>query len=220
MRTNRKTTRGVFGSLLMIAAGCALSFAAAAASSVEEELKQCAALQDQAARLACYDGIVARMPGAEPPTPEVTAPVVEQPSEEAVVVAAEQASDEAESIAADAEQVSVVAAAAEQASDEAAAAAAAEEAAAAKAANDEQLATLGQPGEQLEVQARVVRCTRDSRRRYYYFYLENGQIWKQKSDRRLRYKECNFNVTITKDFFGYRMVPEGETGKIRIARVK
>ncbi len=217
MRTNRKTTRSVFGSLPMIAAGCALSFAAAAESSVEEDLKQCAALQDQAARLACYDGIVARMPDAEPPTPEVTAPVLEQPSEEAV--AAEEVSD-ADSVVADAEQVSkdAVAAVTEEASDEGAAAA--EEAAAAKAANDERLATLGQPGEQVEVQARVVRCTRDSRRRYYYFYFENGQIWKQKSDRRLRYKECDFNVTITKDFFGYRMVPEGETGKIRIARVK
>lgn len=204
-----------------MAAGCALSIAAAAESSVEEDLRQCSALQDQDARLACYDAIVARMPDAE--LPAVTDTVPEPTSDDVVAAAAEQASEEAVAAAAPETSEAVVSAsaAAEPVNDDAeSVSAAAEEAAAAKAANDERLATLGQPGEQLELQARVVRCTKDSRGRYYFFHFENGQVWKQKSDRRLRYKECDFNVTITKDFFGYRMVPEGETGKIRIARVK
>ena len=209
MNNKEKITRGVFGSLPIIAAGCVLNFAVAAESAVEDDLKHCATLQDQAARLACYDEIVARLPDSEPPatagaeTEAVAAvetdAVVEPVGEATVTTAAaepvvEPASEEAETTAAD-------------------------EAVAAKTANDERLASLGAPGEQIEVTARVVRCTKDSRRRYY-FYFENGQVWQQKSDRRLRYKECDFNVTITKDFFGYRMVPEGETGKIRIARVK
>jgi len=92
-------------------------------------------------------------------------------------------------------------------------------------ANDERLATLGQEqvgvkkSEELELQARVVRCQKDGFRRYF-FYFENGQVWKQKSDRRLSYKECDFNITITKDVFGYKMLPEGETRRIRISRVK
>ena len=174
-----KITRGVFGSLPMIAAGCVLSLVVAAESSVEEDLKRCGALQDQAARVACYDGIVARLPESE------------------------QASNEAESVTADAEDVAA------PASD-----------------NDERLATLGaeqigerRESERLEIHARVVGCKKDDFRRNF-FYFENGQVWKQKSGRRLIDKECDFNITITKDFFGYKMVREGETRHVRISRVK
>lgn len=191
MCSKGKFTRGVIGSLPMVAAGCVLSLAAAAESSIDEDLKQCAALQDQGVRLACYDGIVDRMPDVEPPAVADTV--------------AEQAIDEPEAVTATAEEVAI----AEEV-------VVAEEAVADKTGNDERLASLGEP---VELQTRVVRCTRDSRRRYY-FYFENGQVWKQKSEKRLKYKECDFNVTITQDFFGYRMVPEGETGKIRIARVR
>ena len=183
-----KITRGVFGSLPMIAAGCVLSLVAAAESSVEEDLKRCGALQDQAARIACYDGIVARLPDSEPPTPAVAETDTE----------AEHASETA----------------------------AAEEVAAPASVNDERLATLGaeqigerKESERLEIQARVVGCKKDDFRNNF-FYFENGQVWKQKSGRRLMDKDCDFNITITKDFFGYKMVREGETRHIRISRVK
>jgi hypothetical protein len=80
-----------------------------------------------------------------------------------------------------------------------------------KAAREEQ--------EELLVRARVTRCEKDARKKYY-FVFENEQVWKQVSDKRLTYRECDFEVTITKDFFGYKMQPDGEKGRIRIVRVK
>ncbi len=69
------------------------------------------------------------------------------------------------------------------------------------------------------VNAKVTRCTRGSNKKLY-FYLENGQVWRQKSDRRLRVKACQFNVEISKDFFGYIMKRIDEDLRIRVARVR
>ncbi len=73
--------------------------------------------------------------------------------------------------------------------------------------------------EEAAVVARVIRCDKDARKDYR-FYLEGGQVWKQISDRKLYYKNCDFNVTISKDFFGYKMQVDGEKGKIRISRIR
>jgi len=73
--------------------------------------------------------------------------------------------------------------------------------------------------EKLAIRARVTRCEKDARKKYY-FVFDNGQVWKQVSDRRLSYKQCDFEVTITKDFFGYKMQPDGEKRRVSIARVK
>lgn len=73
--------------------------------------------------------------------------------------------------------------------------------------------------EELEVRATVSRCEKDYRNKYR-FYFDNGQVWKQTSDTRLNFRECNFDVTITKDFFGYKMKVDGDKRKIRISRVK
>jgi len=40
------------------------------------------------------------------------------------------------------------------------------------------------------------------------------------ADTKIRWKECAFDVTITKDFFGYKMIRVGETRKVRVGRVK
>jgi hypothetical protein len=71
----------------------------------------------------------------------------------------------------------------------------------------------------IAVQARVVRCLEQYNEKFL-FYFDNGQVWKQKTDKRLTYDEdCRFDITISKDFFGYKMeTPEGRT--IRISRVK
>ena len=70
-----------------------------------------------------------------------------------------------------------------------------------------------------EIRGRVVRCETDVYGKYY-FYFDNGQVWKQKDGRRLAFAECDFEVTISKDFFGYRMQALGEQRKIRISRVQ
>lgn len=69
------------------------------------------------------------------------------------------------------------------------------------------------------IRAIVTACRQDARDKYY-FYFDNGQVWKQKDDDRLRYKDCNFSVIILKDFFGYKMQVEGEEKRIRISRVR
>ncbi len=69
------------------------------------------------------------------------------------------------------------------------------------------------------VNARVNRCSKDSRKKYI-FYLDGGQVWKQISDKKLNFKDCNFNVSIRKDFFGYKMQAEGSKSKFRVSRVR
>lgn len=73
--------------------------------------------------------------------------------------------------------------------------------------------------ETVSTRAAVTKCRQDGNKKYY-FYLENGQVWKQSDRKRLKYEDCNFNVTITKDFFGSKMQRDGEDRRIRITRVK
>ena len=69
------------------------------------------------------------------------------------------------------------------------------------------------------VLVKVTSCRRDNRKKYY-FYLENGQVWRQNDDDRLRFKECNFNATIIRDGFGYKLQVEGEKRRTRVKRVQ
>ena len=54
----------------------------------------------------------------------------------------------------------------------------------------------------------------------WYFYFDNGQVWEQRDNDRLRLRTCDFDVTISKDFFGYKMEMPNSGNKIRVARVK
>ena len=69
------------------------------------------------------------------------------------------------------------------------------------------------------VATRVIRCVKDARKDYT-FYLEGGQVWKQVSEKKLYYRDCDFNVTISRDFFGYKMQVEGEKGRFRVTRIR
>lgn len=77
----------------------------------------------------------------------------------------------------------------------------------------------GDAAEKLEVSATVTRCGENVDGRYV-FYFSNGQVWKQSKDDRVYFRDCNFDVTITKDFFGYKMQQAGENRRIRIKRLK
>jgi len=52
----------------------------------------------------------------------------------------------------------------------------------------------------------------------WFFFFDNGQVWKDVNSRKLRFKECNFNATITRDAFGYKMRIDGEDRTIRVRR--
>lgn len=76
-----------------------------------------------------------------------------------------------------------------------------------------------EPDEKLVVTGHVSSCSED-RRGKYRFYFDNGQIWQQRDNKAIRWSECDFDVSLEKDFFGYKMTPKGEKRAIRIARIK
>ena len=71
-----------------------------------------------------------------------------------------------------------------------------------------------------EYAAVVTRCERHPQSALLYFYLENGQVWKQSSNRRLNYRDCQFEVTLTKDAFGYKLYVPSKDKKVRVTRIR
>jgi hypothetical protein len=69
------------------------------------------------------------------------------------------------------------------------------------------------------VLATITSCRKDAYNKYL-LYLENGQVWKQKNNERLRLKECNFKAEIFRDGFGYKMEVEGGGWRMRVTRVR
>ena len=70
-------------------------------------------------------------------------------------------------------------------------------------------------------QGTITECQQDSNGRWY-FRFSNGQVWRQSNLDRLRFKECNYLATISRDGFGHKMVIEvqGKQRTVRISRVK
>ena len=54
----------------------------------------------------------------------------------------------------------------------------------------------------------------------FYFYFDNGQVWRYLGNKKLRYRECNLAAKITEDRMGYSMQIDGETRSLRIERIK
>ena len=164
--------------------------------------EDCRAIKDDAERLACYDRLMAPPVPESAPAPVETAPVT--------------APAAAEVPPARVETTSAPAPAAEQAS-------APTPGAQSSDVLDDNIGIENVKGREDEltvlVKGRVTSCRKDQRSKYR-FYFDNGQIWQQKDNRTVPWKECNFDVTIEKDFFGYKMLPEGEKRSIRIARIK
>jgi len=63
----------------------------------------------------------------------------------------------------------------------------------------------------------VKSCQKSQDGRWFYIF-EDGQVWKQVDRVKRRYKDCKFNVTITKDGFGYKMQIADQSSTIRIRR--
>ncbi len=76
--------------------------------------------------------------------------------------------------------------------------------------------------DQPEYAAVVTRCEEAKQERRLYFFMENGQVWKQSNAGRLRLKdkECQFEVTIRKDTFGWILRIPSEDRKLRVRRVR
>ncbi len=178
----------------MLALG--VSAIARADDSLQGELQRCASVAEATERLACYDQLAGRDAPVLAPITEPE-PVAAPPAKAAAVITAAQ-----EPAPVRAPKPAPVAP---------------------KTLDDIDAETVPRSTtdeqDELLVRARVTRCEKDARKKYY-FVFDNGQVWKQVSDKRLRYRECEFDVTITKDFFGYKMQVDGEKGRVRIDRIK
>lgn len=175
--------------------------------------QDCRVIEDDAQRLACYDSQALPPKAAEAPLPADPANTPQPAEPVAAPPQIETAEPEVVPQAAQPEEAPV-----EQTVPAAAAPAATE----APARLDDEVGkeSLGRDKQdEVFVHGTVVKCIEDATGKYL-FYFDNGQIWKQKDNTIIRWKECAFDVTISKDFFGYKMIPAGETRKVRIGRVR
>jgi hypothetical protein len=159
--------------------------------AVAADAVDCRSIEDNSERLACYDRLSA--PPVPPPPPQAAPQAVPAP---------------------------------QQVPDQAAAKPSATESAAAPAAvvilDDsigKERVTASEDKEKVLVAGHVSSC-REDRSGKYRFYFDNGQIWLQKDNKRVPWKECDFDVSIEKDFFGYKMRAAGDHRTIRISRIK
>jgi hypothetical protein len=167
----------------------------AADSEVEANL-ECKSMQDSVARLACYDALNSPSAPQQSDPAERAGPVVPDAPVDAPPATPKPAA--------------AVPAASPQP----------DESAPEMLSDKVGRETLGpKKGEEVLVRGRIVSCREDLTGKYV-FYFENGQVWRQKGNSRVRWKECDFEVTISKDFFGYKMVRDGDDRKVRIARDK
>ncbi len=68
--------------------------------------------------------------------------------------------------------------------------------------------------------SRVKSCQESIQSGQTYFTLENGQVWKQSNYRRLNFRNCEFDIEISKGTLGYNMYIPSKDRSVRVARVK
>jgi len=220
MRNQAMKEKHTHTAILRVASACIATIGiVAAVHAVDTAAQQdCRLIEDDASRLACYDR------PALPPKPEEIPQPVEADEEppQAQRAPPQEVPEAAPPTVVPVEEKVPALAAPAAAETPATVPAATSPAAAGPVPLDDEVGkeALGRDKEdEVVIRGTVVRCTQDVRKKYL-FYFDNGQIWKQKDNTKIRWKECAFDVTITRDFFGYRMTPVGETRRVRIARVK
>ena len=164
-----------------------------------DELQKCRELEDPAQRMACYDGIGE----AAATTPAVAAPVeaVSQPAAEPTPAAAIEEVPQAVPKAPTAEIPA---------------------AAASEKEYRELTDDVGLPKSDDNLQtirATVVRCGEANNRRFY-FYFDNGQVWKYLGRKKLRFLDCDNQASLVEDGWGFVLKLDGDDREMRVQRVK
>ncbi len=165
--------------------------------AADDEQAACATIEDNAERLACYD----RAFGAKPEPAEV-------PEDSGIADRDEKPEVEEEQAVASAPPAAVVPEVEQQ-----------NEIPAVLSDEVGKETVKNRERETLLVKGRVVRCEK-GRSGKYLFHFENGQIWRQKDSKRMSYRDCDFQVTISKDVFGYTLVRDGHDRVYRIERLR
>ena len=68
------------------------------------------------------------------------------------------------------------------------------------------------------IRATVVRCGEANDHRFY-FYFDNGQVWKYLGGKYLKYKSCNSSATLSEDNLGFKLQMDGKPS-LRVKRVR
>lgn len=174
----------------LVVAGCAalsIPMPGVAQDSPVSGLAECAAVADDAQRLACFDALAGR---PDPPPADVPPP----PAATAAPEPAATAAPEPASVPVGPSPIT----------DE---------------VGRERIERSGE-GERPVYSATVTRCEENRQSGQTYFFLENGQVWRQATYRRLRFRDCRFEVTLSEDGFGYAMFIPSEDRRIRVTRIR
>ena len=220
-----RTTFTVFAAVFTVA----LPGAAMADEAFENAVRQCRAIDNADARLTCYDAVASVAPEAADASEAADAPEAADASEAAdapAPAAAPMAA--AASVAPVAAAVDGTTAATMSADGDGYDAPAAEAAAAPAAETNVQPLTddVGlervDPGRQdnPEYSARVVRCDKNPQSGQTYFFLDNDQVWKQANYRRISVGDCDYEVRLSKDAFGYQLYIPSRDRTVRVARIR
>jgi hypothetical protein len=167
-------------------------------------LEQCAGLETEERKLACFEAIIAA--DKTPQTPEagaVETPVAEQPAALAAVLPVVAETPES-SPAVAATSVATVTVVADS------------------EFGQEQLALPEEKDEDNEIiRARVIDVTQDNYK-VLYFHLDDGHVWRQKEPRHYEYpNNGEFDITISRGMMGEYRMRIGDNGKmVRIRRVQ
>lgn len=54
----------------------------------------------------------------------------------------------------------------------------------------------------------------------FYFYLDNGQVWRYIGGKKLRYRSCDGAAFLFEDRLGFALQMEGDSARLRVKRVK
>jgi len=149
------------------------------AGDLPDSIDECSALENDGARLECYDGLVDAKEAAVPDAPAAGAAPAAETGPATAPAAAPESPGAETSVKTD------------QADEE-----------------DGAFSTT------------VTRCSESVDKGRYIFLFSNGEAWKQTKNDRIVFRDCSFDVTITKDFFGHKMLRDGDERPIRIKRLK
>lgn len=190
--------------LRITAAAAALPIALAAlpvfADDIADKLAACQGVASESERLACYDELASSL---EPASAPATAAPAQSAPEAATAPSVAEAAPVAPAVAA--EPAPAPAPAPQPLTDDI-------------AKQEIKGTTIDRP----EYSAVVTHCQELKHEKRLFFFLENGQIWRQSNAGRLnfRVKDCQFDVTVKKDMFGWVMTIPSENERVRVKRLR